>query len=123
MDAANQAPPAKSKTQWEIGGAWWSGLPAGNVGCRADVSCSGREEMPPRRDMGTSVILMGNLQEPRMRKRLLAAIAIASFGAIAFAQSTAGLAGISGIVRDASGAAVPNARIAITNESKGVVRK
>ncbi len=55
--------------------------------------------------------------------RILLGAAIASFGAIALAQSTAGLAGISGVVRDASGAAVPNARVAISNESKGVVRK
>src|SRR5206468_3008073 len=57
-----------------------------------------------------------------MRTLLIATIAIASFGTAAFAQSTAGLAGISGVVRDVTGAAVPNAKVAVSNESKGVVR-
>jgi hypothetical protein len=57
-----------------------------------------------------------------MQPRLAAAIVI-FVGTTAFAQSTAGLAGISGIVRDATGAVVPNANVVVSNESKGVVRK
>ena len=38
----------------------------------------------------------------------------------AFAQATVGLSGISGIVRDATGAVVPNAQVTITNDSNGV---
>src|SRR2546427_7663740 len=57
-----------------------------------------------------------------MRTLLIATIGIASFGTAAFAQSTAGLAGISGVVRDATGASIPNAKVAVSNESKGIVR-
>jgi len=39
-----------------------------------------------------------------------------------WAQSVAGLAGVSGSVRDASGAAVPGAAVVLTNESKGIRR-
>ncbi len=39
-----------------------------------------------------------------------------------FAQSVGGLAGISGTVLDASGSPVPNAKVAISNESNGTVR-
>jgi Carboxypeptidase regulatory-like domain/TonB dependent receptor len=41
----------------------------------------------------------------------------------AFPQSTGGLAGISGIVRDPAGAIVPNAQVLITTDSQGTVRK
>ncbi|MBI5084850.1 MAG: TonB-dependent receptor [Acidobacteria bacterium] len=40
----------------------------------------------------------------------------------AAAQSVAGLAGVSGAVRDASGAAVPGANVLLLNESKGIRR-
>jgi hypothetical protein len=40
----------------------------------------------------------------------------------AFAQSTAGFGSISGVVRDATGAVVPNAKVAVTNTSKGIAR-
>src|SRR5260370_4544679 len=39
-----------------------------------------------------------------------------------FAQSAAGLAAISGVVRDQSGAAVPKASVVVSNSSLGTVR-
>src|SRR5688572_1219632 len=39
-----------------------------------------------------------------------------------YAQSAAGFGGISGAVRDASGSAVPNAKVVISNEAKGITR-
>src|SRR5262245_26601614 len=56
-----------------------------------------------------------------MRSLLSVAIVI-SLGTTVYSQSTAGLAGISGVVRDATGAVVPNAKVVVSNESKGVVR-
>ncbi|MBI3682214.1 MAG: TonB-dependent receptor [Acidobacteria bacterium] len=41
---------------------------------------------------------------------------------LVYAQSTAGLAAISGVVRDASGAVVPAAKVTIGNDSKGIRR-
>jgi len=40
----------------------------------------------------------------------------------AWAQSAAGLSSISGVVRDATGAVVPNAKVLVANQSKGIVR-
>ena len=40
----------------------------------------------------------------------------------ALAQSAGGVAGISGVVRDASGASVPNAKVVIATDSQGTVR-
>src|SRR5437762_26458 len=57
-----------------------------------------------------------------MRILLIAAIGFAFFRNTCFAQSTAGLAGISGVVRDAAGSLVPNAKVVVSNESKGVTR-
>ena len=39
-----------------------------------------------------------------------------------FAQSSAGVAGISGVVKDATGASVPNAKVVISSASQGQVR-
>ncbi len=39
-----------------------------------------------------------------------------------YAQSAAGVAGIAGVVRDASGSAVPGAAVLVANESKGIRR-
>src|SRR5579883_2928633 len=41
----------------------------------------------------------------------------------AMAQSTAGAANISGVVRDASGAFVPNASVVVSNASNGIMRR
>ena len=43
-------------------------------------------------------------------------------GATAFGQAVAGFGGISGVVRDSSGAVVPNASVMVSNESKGIRR-
>ena len=43
--------------------------------------------------------------------------------AFSFGQSTAGMAAISGVVRDAEGAAVPNAEVVISSRSQGVIRR
>jgi hypothetical protein len=57
-----------------------------------------------------------------MRTVLAAALGIGLFGGAAVAQTAAGMAGISGVVRDASGLAVPNAKVDITNGGRGVTR-
>src|SRR5205814_7686171 len=40
----------------------------------------------------------------------------------AFAQAVAGLGAVAGTVRDASGAAVPNATVVVSNDSKSIRR-
>src|SRR5437762_2781332 len=57
-----------------------------------------------------------------MRTCLLSAALIVLGSAAALAQSAAGLAGISGVVRDASNASVANAKVVVSNQSKGIVR-
>src|SRR5882724_4784517 len=57
-----------------------------------------------------------------MRMCVLAAALIVLGSAVALAQSAAGLAGISGVVRDASNASVANAKVAVSNPAKGIVR-
>src|SRR5689334_3408134 len=42
---------------------------------------------------------------------------------LAFAQSTAGLAAISGVVRDSEGSPIPNAQVVVSNSSQGVMRR
>ncbi len=45
-----------------------------------------------------------------------------SFSILGFAQSAGGVAGISGVVRDQSGAVVPNANVVVSNDPQGFVR-
>src|SRR5205814_5331349 len=54
-----------------------------------------------------------------MVSRILVAL---SFCAAAFAQSTAGVGTISGQVRDASGSTIPNAKVVVSNSSRGITR-
>jgi len=51
-----------------------------------------------------------------------AVLLLTVFTVSAFAQSAAGLAGISGAVIDPSGAAVPNAKVVISSEGQGIIR-
>ncbi len=44
------------------------------------------------------------------------------FAAASFAQSTAGFSGITGVVRDASGASVAKAKVVVNNSVRGIVR-
>jgi hypothetical protein len=58
-----------------------------------------------------------------MRIKFLACAVLFSFAACAiWAQSAAGVAGISGVVHDASGASVPGAKVVISNNAQGEVR-
>ena len=57
-----------------------------------------------------------------MRKIIVLAVIILCGAYSAFAQSVAGLGAISGTVRDASGAAVPEAQVLVANESRGIRR-
>ena len=54
----------------------------------------------------------------RLRWLLLTSISISA----AFAQNTAGLAGMTGVVRDPSGSVIPHAKVEISNASKGIAR-
>jgi len=53
-------------------------------------------------------------------KKTLVCMLFALVSASGFAQATGGLSGISGIVRDATGAVVPNAQVTVANESRGL---
>jgi hypothetical protein len=56
-----------------------------------------------------------------MRHISLCSLLLVSYSTV-FGQSSAGSAGISGTVRDASGSAIPNAKVAIDNSTNGVTR-
>ena len=51
-----------------------------------------------------------------MKKALVSSLLAFVFANAAFAQAAGGLSGISGIVRDASGAVVPNAEVVVSVE-------
>src|SRR4051812_32509947 len=57
-----------------------------------------------------------------MRKLVALSVCLFCFSAGAFAQAVAGLGAMSGTVRDATGSAVPDAAVVITNEAKGIKR-
>src|SRR5437016_1901610 len=57
-----------------------------------------------------------------MRTLFTAVAVILLVCAAALAQSAAGLAGISGVVRDASSASVGDAKVAVSNPAKGILR-
>ena len=64
-----------------------------------------------------------NMLKRIQENRTWIAVALFLFASTAtFAQSVAGLAGISGVVRDSSDAVVPNATVVVSNEAKGIVR-
>ncbi len=44
------------------------------------------------------------------------------FSSFLFAQSTAGLGGLNGVVNDATGSVIPNAKVTVSNEAKGIRR-
>ncbi|MBI1790817.1 MAG: TonB-dependent receptor [Acidobacteria bacterium] len=57
-----------------------------------------------------------------MRRALFLIVSLLLLPAHSFAQAVAGMGGISGVVRDASGAVVPNAEVVVTNAAKGIRR-
>jgi hypothetical protein len=68
-----------------------------------------------------SVILEALKFQGIMRLHLVATLFV-TLTTSAFAQSAAGLAGISGVVRDSSGAVIPNAKVVISSEGQGIIR-
>jgi hypothetical protein len=57
-----------------------------------------------------------------MSRKLSVFVLSLFFAGVAFAQSVAGMAGISGVVRDPSGATVPGAKVVVSSEGLGVIR-
>ena len=58
----------------------------------------------------------------KLSRFLFIAVAVAMFAAATFAQTMAGMGGLSGTVRDASGASVPGAQVVVINADKGIRR-
>ncbi len=57
-----------------------------------------------------------------MKRTLSLYVCSLLFTASAFAQAVAGLGAVSGTVRDATGAVVPDATVVLSNASKGIKR-
>jgi hypothetical protein len=57
-----------------------------------------------------------------MSRKLFAFVLPLLVASAAWAQSVAGMAGLSGVVRDPSGAIVPGARVVISSEGQGLIR-
>ncbi len=58
-----------------------------------------------------------------MKKTIFGSILIGLLSVSAFGQATAGLGAITGTVHDATGAAVPGAKVVVTNEGLGLTRE
>jgi hypothetical protein len=58
----------------------------------------------------------------KLSRFLLIAVVVAIFAGMSFAQTAAGMGGLSGTVRDASGASVPGAQVVVVNADKGIRR-
>src|SRR5579872_1025146 len=58
-----------------------------------------------------------------MSRILLVALLVLLFTVAAWGQATAGYGAISGTVRDASGAAIPGAKVTVSNPSLGLTRE
>ena len=57
-----------------------------------------------------------------MNQLFRVASVLAALAAAAWGQATAGLGAISGTVRDASGSAIPEAKVVVSNSALGVTR-
>jgi hypothetical protein len=57
-----------------------------------------------------------------MKRQILALLVCLCLAPVAFAQAVAGFGGLSGVVRDASGAVIANAKVVVANESRGINR-
>src|SRR3954469_13582061 len=57
-----------------------------------------------------------------MKRTLVLFLIILAISAGAYAQGVAGLGAVSGTVRDATGAVIPGAMIAVANDARGVRR-
>ena len=71
--------------------------------------------------LGYRVFLLGGLLKMQTFRRLLCLLAAVSLSLPA--QNASGTGGISGVVTDATGSAVPGAHVLVENESKGIRRE
>jgi hypothetical protein len=94
------------------------------IGCLRDnrSTFSGPAQLVHRLKDGMLEIANRYSGGPMLKEMLVVAVFLWAGPTAAFAQAVAGMAGISGVVRDASGAAIPGAQVLVTNESKGIRR-